>query len=103
MRGYPTDPAKLRQARELRAENVSLRVIAALTGIPRSTVGEHLRGVGETVAEIHCEWCGAETIAFSAKRQYCTPTCGKRAWCEAHPGRHAAHMRAYHKRRKAAA
>ena len=80
----PTHPSKLREVRALRERGVSITMIAALTGVPRSTVGDLVRGEGETVYEIRCERCGKEAVAFSGKRRFCDGTCARTAWNHEH-------------------
>jgi hypothetical protein len=72
---------------ELRDRGLSIRTIAALTGLPKSTVGERLRGYGEYVAEIRCERCGRETIDFTGHKRFCSHGCRSAQWADDHPER----------------
>jgi len=84
-----TDLAKIRAARELRDRGVSLRTISAIVGIPLSTLGDRLRGLGETVTEIRCEQCGGETVAFRSDKRFCSTRCYQN-WRYANKSRRAA-------------
>jgi hypothetical protein len=77
--GAWADPEKLRQMRELRERNLPFRTIAHLTGIARSTVGDILKGQGETVYDLRCEQCEREMVAFKATKRFCSSLCRQRS------------------------
>jgi plasmid maintenance system antidote protein VapI len=82
----PTEPAKVREVRALRERHVSIRMIAALTGVSKSTVGEIVRGEGEPIAEQCCERCGVEFIALGSsvgRKRFCRERdCLRARWRE---------------------
>lgn len=69
------DPALIEEAFRLRAQNLSLMMIANQTGIPHSTIGDYLKGQGECFYEIRCEWCGREAVKFSHTARFCSQSC----------------------------
>lgn len=101
-RGFSTPPEKVREVRALRERHLSVTMIAARTGVPRSTVGDIVRGEGEAIAEIRCEHCGADIIALgigAGLRRFCDRDC----WNRAHAEERREHMRRWRAKRKAAA
>jgi hypothetical protein len=84
MYGVPTEPRKIDEARWLRARGLSVRLIAQATGLPRSTVGELLKGEGETLLELRCEGCGGDFVAFRSDKRFCDPDCYQR-WYRGRP------------------
>jgi len=58
-------------AYKLRAEGLSIREIAARLDVPRGTVGQWLRGVGERVLIGECELCGDRFVSERADRRFC--------------------------------
>lgn len=68
--GY-TD-VKRREARVLRAQGDSVTVIARTLGVPRSTVGDWVRGMAEQAAMIrYCAWCGDAFLSQRCDRRFC--------------------------------
>jgi predicted transcriptional regulator len=63
-----TSRPDVRVLRELRAEGLSIRQIAARTGWPRSTVGDLLRG-SEMMRD--CALCGSAFWTGNANQKFC--------------------------------
>jgi hypothetical protein len=76
--GETMPPEKLRQMRELRERNLPIRLISRLTGVPKSTVGNILRGQGEVVYDLRCEQCEREMVALLATKRFCSQLCYQR-------------------------
>jgi len=57
----------------LRVDGLSIAEIAQTTGIPRSTVGDWLRGVpaGPHLYAFECEWCGDLATSRYARQRFC--------------------------------
>jgi hypothetical protein len=68
--GVTIAPEKLRQMRELRERNLPIRLISRLTDVPKSTVGDILRGQGEVVYDLRCEQCEREMVALLANKRH---------------------------------
>ena len=58
-------------AHKLRAEGLSIAEVADRLQVPRSTVGEWLRGVGERCVIGECALCGERFVTSTARRRFC--------------------------------
>jgi IS30 family transposase len=67
------DSAALRnRARLIRLqEGLSARAIAARLGVPRATVGDWIKGIGETRHDYQCGRCGQHTYRLRSHARYC--------------------------------
>lgn len=93
MRFVPTSPTLIARIYDLREKGLSIRMIAALTGVAKSTVGDHIKHEGEMVVDIKCEHCGKQIIDLSGRKRYCNKRCATNAWREANRE----HIRAYNR------
>jgi hypothetical protein len=59
-------------AHALRANGLSIGQIADRLGVPESTVGGWLRGLGEWYEVRECELCGERFIPASGRQRFCT-------------------------------
>ena len=78
----PSEQSVRDQALVLRSAGASIRVIASALDLPRSTVGDMLRGVGAPSYYVICEQCGQGVIAARSHARYCSHRCACRAWRE---------------------
>lgn len=96
--------ATVRRAHELRERGLPIHTIAALLGVPHSTLGEHLRGQGETFYDLRCEECGSEMVGFNASKRFCSMSCWRCNYFRdtAHREARRAYNRAWYARNRAA-
>lgn len=87
-RGPHPEPVK-GTARRLRREGLSIHAIAERLGVPRSTVGDWLRGTGGTMHIRTC-WCGERFVARNTNGVYCSPAHARKGWSLTGPLRDAA-------------
>lgn len=91
MPGAPRPLTQRQRAYRLRDENFSITEIAEQLGIPRSTIGDWLKGEGEFFRDAECVDCGAHILIVSSRKFYCEACSHERDL---------ARVRAWHQRTK---
>jgi hypothetical protein len=65
-------PVEVNRARALRWQGDSIREIAVVLGIPKSTVAGWVRGLEDEAAMLrYCRWCGDAFLTNRRDRTFC--------------------------------